>query len=1567
MWRGGSHNHKFMLGMARFPLSLGFVIQCCRSLSSRGRLFLFAGLACAFSAVSVQAQVTRDFAIDLKADVSPTVPRITLSWTLRQAASITAQQVYRRLKGDVTWVSQATLTVTDTSWADPTAVAGVEYEYWMRRTYTGLSPNTAVGYITAGVDLPMVESRGKLLLVVDATMEAPLGPEIDQLKRDLTADGWTVQTISAARRDTLTDVTAAADTKALIKAAYDADPANVKQVYVLGHVPVPYAGNSAWDGHSNHSGAWSADGYYGDMDGTWTDSSVNNSVTANVRLTNVPGDGRLDQSTIPSTLELMVGRVDLVNMQRAPASNVTETALLRRYLRKAHDFKYKQGAYATTQRRVLIRDGFGIFGSEGFMRTGWAWSFTGVGRPPEVIFDEAPSGNWWTLAGTNNYLMANGNGGGSYETCGTVGATADFGRRPFRAAFMSLFGSYFGDWDVTNNFMRAPLAGNATGDGLGLCCFWAGRPSFFMHHMATGETLGYSMRASMNSQFTTFSSPVYEPVNFGGGGTHCGLLGDPSLRMHVVEPPRHFLATSAGGVVNLVWSASSEPGLLGYHVYRAATTAGPFTRLTASPLASPTYADATGTAGTAYAYMVRTLKLETSPGGTYQNLSQGEMATITVNAGAGAPLNPTNLAVVQNSSVNAQLSWLDHASDETGYRIERKVNATGSYSTLVTLAAGATGHLDAGPFANGNVYYYRVIATGAAGDSIPSNEVSFDAVAGFFEFNDTLAKVSKTIGSATFDVKRFGGVNGPVSVNYATSNTSALAGTHYTATSGTLNWADGETGVKTISVPITNTATAQTPRQFRVTLSTPSSGTGIGTYNGVSVLIEDPTSTLPAPWAQAIIGGVTDHSLAVEAEGGIASVTMGGSGLVTAATSDAGQFVYQSRTGDGVMTAYVPAANPVQSGARYAVMVRENATNSGAAMAATSTSSSTSEGTKMAYRSTTSGTAVFTGAVTADVAPRWLRITRAGNSFTSESSTDGVTWTSRGVASVPMGTTAQWGLFHHSDDRSGSTYSGNYQVIGFQNVTFGAISGPGAPGSFAFTQPMPLRVALTWTAGALAAGYRIERRTEQGTFAPIVELSSASLSFNDDQVAPDTGYEYRMYAFNASGNSPLTNVLRVTTPPADVMVHLTSEMSSNADASVKASGPTTNFGAETALPVAGNSSTGSVTAAAKTYFRFDVGALPTLKTATLRLTVKNAKNFDMVGFAYSASLRFFPDSADGWDESTINWNNAPLNNTATNGFLTGSTLVSTYTVSDASSVPKPGAIISLDASISQINANRGADGLITYGMNTTTPTASIEFASKEDPTLAPPTLEVTYASPLPKAPSFLAATPGAGSVIDLVWTDNSTTETGFEIQRRQPPGAFAPLLTTVPDATAHSDATGVQSGTFEYRVRANSATGDSAWSATASASIGGGTGTGGTEPLTYELWLQRNALPYGLAAAGDRDHDGLANLLEYALGSRADIADPSAIPVPGTVRTGDDEFLTLTFTRNPDVSDAVTQVEASASPAGPWTAINLLDPANVIEIRENVPDVGRQTLVVRDVVPVTQASRRFMRLRVTQP
>ena len=67
-------------------------------------------------------------------------------------------------------------------------------------------------------------------------------------------------------------------------------------LFLLGHVPVPYSGNINPDGHPDHQGAWPADGYYADMDGTWTDISVNNTVATGTRNDNVPGDGKFDQS-----------------------------------------------------------------------------------------------------------------------------------------------------------------------------------------------------------------------------------------------------------------------------------------------------------------------------------------------------------------------------------------------------------------------------------------------------------------------------------------------------------------------------------------------------------------------------------------------------------------------------------------------------------------------------------------------------------------------------------------------------------------------------------------------------------------------------------------------------------------------------------------------------------------------------------------------------------------------------------------------------------------------------------------------------------------------------------------------------------------------------------------------------------------------------------------------------------------------------------------------------------------------------------------------------------------------
>ena len=75
--------------------------------------------------------------------------------------------------------------------------------------------------------------------------------------------------------------------------------------------------------------------------------------------------------------------------------------------------------------------------------------------------------------------------------------------------------------------------------------------------------------------------------------------------------------------------------------------------------------------------------------------------------------------------------------------------------------------------------------------------------------------------SATLSVTRSGGSLGTLTVGYATVADTATAGADFTAASGTLTWADGDTAAKTITVPIPADASADTPETFAVNLGAP--------------------------------------------------------------------------------------------------------------------------------------------------------------------------------------------------------------------------------------------------------------------------------------------------------------------------------------------------------------------------------------------------------------------------------------------------------------------------------------------------------------------------------------------------------------------------------------------------------------------------------------------------------------------------------------------------------------------------------------------------------------------------
>jgi subtilisin-like proprotein convertase family protein len=82
----------------------------------------------------------------------------------------------------------------------------------------------------------------------------------------------------------------------------------------------------------------------------------------------------------------------------------------------------------------------------------------------------------------------------------------------------------------------------------------------------------------------------------------------------------------------------------------------------------------------------------------------------------------------------------------------------------------------------------------------------------------------------------------------------------------------------------------------------------------------------------------------------------------------------------------------------------------------------------------------------------------------------------------------------------------------------------------------------------------------------------------------------------------------------------------------------------------------------------------------------------------------------------------------------------------------------------------------------------------------------------PAAPGNLSAQALSGEFVHLSWTDNSSVESGFEIERSREGGSFVKIAEVTPGATAYDD-TGVLPETqYSYRVRAVSIYGPSEYS-----------------------------------------------------------------------------------------------------------------------------------------------------------
>jgi FtsP/CotA-like multicopper oxidase with cupredoxin domain len=74
---------------------------------------------------------------------------------------------------------------------------------------------------------------------------------------------------------------------------------------------------------------------------------------------------------------------------------------------------------------------------------------------------------------------------------------------------------------------------------------------------------------------------------------------------------------------------------------------------------------------------------------------------------------------------------------------------------------------------------------------------------------------------------------------------------------------------------------------------------------------------------------------------------------------------------------------------------------------------------------------------------------------------------------------------------------------------------------------------------------------------------------------------------------------------------------------------------------------------------------------------------------------------------------------------------------------------------------------------------------------------------IPTAPASLTAALQAGPKVGLSWTDNSTNETGFVLERSVNGGSFTALTTVAANATTYTDTTVVPGNSYSYRAAAS--------------------------------------------------------------------------------------------------------------------------------------------------------------------
>jgi hypothetical protein len=269
---------------------------------------------------------------------------------------------------------------------------------------------------------------------------------------------------------------------------------------------------------------------------------------------------------------------------------------------------------------------------------------------------------------------------------------------------------------VWSDYPGSPIAGGGLVNDLDLILIDPSSSRVYPNNAALSDRVNNVVGIDIASPATGSYSIRVEGYNVPQGPQPYALVvtgGTLSALTEVtppVAPSSPAASSSSVSQINLTWTDNSA-NEDGFRIERKTGIAGTYSAIDTVGANVTNYNDAGLTEATTYYYRM-----------TAYNAQGDSMYSSEVNA-TTLPAAPSGLSAATASSSRIDLSWTDNSGGETGYKIERKIGAGGTYSQVGTVGANVTSYSNTGLIGS-KTYYYHVMAYNVTGDSAQSNEAN---------------------------------------------------------------------------------------------------------------------------------------------------------------------------------------------------------------------------------------------------------------------------------------------------------------------------------------------------------------------------------------------------------------------------------------------------------------------------------------------------------------------------------------------------------------------------------------------------------------------------------------------------------------------------------------------------------------------------------------------------------------------------------------------------------------------------------------------------------------------------